>query len=159
MFVWRASVILQKIESFLPELYAGLKKIAAAFGTPDEVRVSEEVYPTLPSISVDYGILEHSRDILVVPGEFGWSDVGSWDMLDTLHPADENGNVAVGDTIGVDIANTVLYSSGRLVAAVGVEDLVVVEMPDAVLVCKKSCAQDVKKIVEKLQAEGREELL
>ena len=159
MFVWRASVILQKIESLLPELYAGLEKIAAALGTPDEVRVSEEVYPTLPSISVDYGILEHSRDILVVPGEFGWSDVGSWDMLGTLHPADENGNVAVGDTLGVAIANTVLYSSGRLVAAVGVEDLVVVETPDAVLVCRKSCAQDVKKIVEKLQAEGREELL
>ena len=159
MFVWRASVILNKMQALLPELYAGLKKIAAAFGTPDEARALAELYPTLPSVSVDYGILEHTGDILVVPGEFGWSDVGSWDMLGTLHPADEKGNVAVGDTLGVDIANTVLYSSGRLVAAVGVEDLVVVETPDAVLVCKKSCAQDVKKIVEKLQAEGREELL
>lgn len=159
MFVWRASVILQKIEALLPELYAGLEKIAAAFGTPDEARVLEEVYPTLPAISVDYGILEHSRDILVVPGAFGWSDVGSWDMLGTLHPADGRGNVAVGDTLGIDVSDTVLYSSGRLVAAVGVEDLVVVETPDAVLVCKKSKAQDVKKIVETLREAGREDLL
>ena len=80
-------------------------------------------------------------------------------MLGALHPSDANGNVSVGDVLPVDVGNSVLYSSGRLIAAIGVEDLVVVETPDAVLVCKKSEAQNVKKIVDKLKEEGREELL
>lgn len=159
MFVWRASVILRKIQQLLPDLYEGLEKIAAAFGTPEEAHVLHEVYPSLPSVSVDYGILERTDDILVVPGEFGWNDVGSWDMLGALHPSDANGNVSVGDVLPVDVGNSVLYSSGRLIAAIGVEELVVVETPDAVLVCKKSEAQNVKKIVDKLKEEGREELL
>lgn len=159
MFIWKASVILQRIEALLPELYSGLQTIAASFGREDEVRVTAQVYPTLPSVSVDKGILERTDGILVVPGEFGWNDVGSWDMLGALHPCDENGNIAVGDTIAVDTENTVLYAGGRLVAAVGVSDLVVVETPDAVLVCHRSAAQDVKKIVDRLKEAGREELL
>lgn len=159
MFIWKASVILQRIETLLPELYGGLQAIAASFGREDEARVTAQVYPTLPSVSVDKGILERTDGILVVPGEFGWNDVGSWDMLGALHPCDENGNIAVGDTIAVDTENTVLYAGGRLVAAVGVSDLVVVETPDAVLVCHRSAAQDVKKIVDRLKEAGREELL
>lgn len=159
MFIWKASVILQRIEALLPELYSGLQAIAASFGREDEARVTAQVYPTLPSVSVDKGILERTDGILVVPGEFGWNDVGSWDMLGALHPCDENGNIAVGDTIAVDTENTVLYAGGRLVAAVGVSDLVVVETPDAVLVCHRSAAQDVKKIVDRLKEAGREELL
>ena len=159
MFIWKASVILQRIEALLPELYGGLQTIAASFGREDEARVTAQVYPTLPSVSVDKGILERTDGILVVPGEFGWNDVGSWDMLGALHPCDENGNIAVGDTIAVDTENTVLYAGGRLVAAVGVSDLVVVETPDAVLVCHRSAAQDVKKIVDRLKEAGREELL
>lgn len=159
MFIWKASVILQRIEALLPELYGGLQTIAASFGREGEARVTAQVYPTLPSVSVDKGILERTDGILVVPGEFGWNDVGSWDMLGALHPCDENGNIAVGDTIAVDTENTVLYAGGRLVAAVGVSDLVVVETPDAVLVCHRSAAQDVKKIVDRLKEAGREELL
>ena len=159
MFIWKASVILQRIEALLPELYSGLQTIAASFGREDEALVTAQVYPTLPSVSVDKGILERTDGILVVPGEFGWNDVGSWDMLGALHPCDENGNIAVGDTIAVDTENTVLYAGGRLVAAVGVSDLVVVETPDAVLVCHRSAAQDVKKIVDRLKEAGREELL
>lgn len=159
MFVWKASVILKKYRRLLPELYAQLTKIAAAFGKPEEARVLEEIYPELPSVSVDYGIMEHSRDILVVPGEFGWNDVGSWDMLGALHPQDGAGNVVVGNAVNVDTNNTVIYSSGKLIAAVDVSDLIIVDTPDAILVCPKSKAQDVKKIVEELRAEGKEELL
>ena len=159
MFVWKASVILKKFKRLLPELYARLAKIAASFGRPDERSVLEELYPELPSVSVDYGIMEHSRDILVVPGEFGWNDVGSWDMLGALHPQDERGNVVVGNAVNVDTENTVIYSSGKMIAAVDVSDLIIVDTPDAILVCPKSKAQDVKKIVEELRAEGKEELL
>ena len=134
-------------------------KLAAFFGKPEEARALEEIYPELPSVSVDYGIMEHSRDILVVPGEFGWNDVGSWDMLGALHPQDSAGNVVVGNAVNVDTTNTVIYSSGKMIAAVDVSDLIIVETPDAILVCPKSKAQDVKKIVEELRAEGKEELL
>lgn len=159
MFVWKASVILEKFRELLPEVYAYLEKIAAAFGAPDEKEQIEKIYPLIPSVSVDYGIMEKSSDILVVPGEFGWNDVGSWDTFGVLHTADKNGNVQIGDALAIDTANTTVYSSGKLVAAVGVDNLIIVETGDAVLVCPKDRAQDVKKIVDELKRRGREELL
>lgn len=159
MFVWKASVILQKFKQLQPEIYSCLLQIAEAFGKEDEKRLIAEIYPSIPSISVDYGILEKSGDILVVAGEFGWNDVGSWDTFNVLYEADENGNVTVGDALLIDSANTTVYSGKKLVAAVGVENLVVVETDDAVMVCPKDRAQDVKKIVDKLKENGRGELL
>lgn len=159
MFVWKASVILQKFKELLPDIYGYLKKIAATFGSPDEKEQIEKIYPQIPSISVDYGIMEKSGDILVVPGEFGWNDVGSWDTFGVLHTADKNGNVQIGDTLSIDTTNSTVYSSGKLVAAVGVDNLIIVETDDAVLVCPKDKAQDVKKIVDELKRQGREELL
>ena len=130
--------------------------------TESEKTVIEEVYPNIRKISVDYAIMEPSAskgDVLVIPGEFGWNDVGSWDMMDVLHDPDAQGNVLIGDALASEVTNTVIYSSGRIVAAVGVDDLVIVETPDAVMVCSKSKAQDVKKIVDELNAKGRKELL
>ena len=96
---------------------------------------------------------------MTVPGEFGWSDVGSWDMMGVLHRPDENGVVAVGDTTVLDCKDSVLYSSGRKIAVIGVENLVVVETDDVVMVCPKDRAQDVKAIVEQIKADGKKELL
>lgn len=159
MFIWKASVILEQYRRYLPQVYEPLERIANAMGTAEEHKVLREVYPTIPSISVDYGILERSSDVWMVNGDFGWNDVGSWDMLPVLHPADEQGNVTVGDCLTLDCENVIGYSSGRLVAAVGVKDLVVVETPDAVMVCDRNHAQDVKNIVEELKRQGRTELL
>ena len=159
MFVWKASVILDKFKTLLPDIYADLETIAAAFGTPDEEKVLNEVYPKIRSISVDYGIMEKADGILVVPGEFGWNDVGSWDMMNVLHKEDGQGNIAVGDALLIDSKNTTVYSSGRLVAVVGADDLVVVETPDAVMVCPRSKAQDVKKIVDALKEQNRTDKL
>ncbi len=159
MFVWKASVILEKFKRLLPDIYEGLLKMSASFGAENETEVVNEIYPTLRSISVDYGIMEKSDNIAVVSGEFGWNDVGSWDMLGVLHPEDGDGNVTVGETLALDTKNSVLYSSGKLIAVVGVENLVVVETPDAVMVCPKDKTQDVKKLVEELQRTGKEELL
>ena len=158
MFVWKASVILEKFKELLPDIYADLEKIASSFGTQEEEKVLFDVYPKIRSISIDYGILEHCDDILVVPGEFGWNDVGSWDMMNVLHPEDNDGNIQLGDTLLIDCKDTTAYSSGRLVAAVGVSGLVVVETPDAVLICPKDKAQDVKKIVDALKEKGRADL-
>ena len=159
VFVWKASVILEKFKTLLPDIYADLETIAAAFGTPDEEKVLNEVYPKIRSISVDYGIMEKADGILVVPGEFGWNDVGSWDMMNVLHKEDGQGNIAVGDALLIDSKNTTVYSSGRLVAVVGADDLVVVETPDAVMVCPRSKAQDVKKIVDALKEQNRTDKL
>ena len=160
--MWRASTILRFFRQLLPDVWAPLAQIEAALGTEQEKAVIEKVYPTIPSISIDYGIMEKAAamgQVRVVAGEFGWNDVGSWDMLPVLHPADEQGNVTVGDCLPLDCENVIGYSSGRLVAAVGVKDLIVVETPDAVMVCDRNHAQDVKSIVEELKRQGRTELL
>lgn len=159
MFVWKASVILEKFKKLLPEIYSSLENIAESFGKADEAQQMQKIYPLMPSISVDYGIMEKSDDIMVVPGEFGWNDVGSWDMFNVLHKEDSDGNIKIGDILTIDSTNTTVYSSSKLVAVVGVDNLIVVETPDAIMVSTKDKAQDVKKIVDELKAKGREELL
>ena len=159
MFIWKASTILKNFERFLPDIYADLQKIGDAMNTADELKVIDEVYPKITSISIDYGIMEKADNVYVVPGEFGWNDVGSFDMLGVLHDADENGNIKIGDQINVDTKNCITYSSGRLVAKIGLENVVVIETGDAILVCDKNKVQDVKKVVEQLKAAGRTELL
>lgn len=159
MFIWKASVILNKFKELLPDIYADLEKLAESFGTSEEEKTLNAVYPTIRSISIDYGIMEKSSDIKVVPGEFGWNDVGSWDMLGVLHESDGNGNITVGNTLSIDTQNSIIYSSGKLVATVGIDDLIVVETPDAIMVCPKDKAQDVKKIVDTLKEQKKEELL
>lgn len=159
VFVWKVSVILEKFRKYLPDIFSGLEQISAAFGTEAEERVLREIYPEIRSISVDYGIMEKADNILVVPGEFGWNDVGSWDMMGVLHAADGDGNIVLGDALAVDCRDTTVYSSQRLVAVVGTEDLVVVETPDVVMVCPRSKAQDVKKLVDALKEKNRTEVL
>ena len=133
--------------------------IGDAMNTSDEFNVIDKIYPKIESISIDYGIMEKSSDVYVVPGEFGWNDVGSFDMMGVLHEADSDGNIKIGDQINVDTKNCITYSSGRLVATIGLENVVVIETADAVLVCDKSKVQDVKKVVEQLKRDRRAELL
>ncbi len=159
IFVWKASVALENIRKFMPELYEGLMKIAGGIGTEKETETTAEIYPVLPSVSIDYGVMEKADGIKVITGDFGWNDVGSWDMMEALHETDENGNVSVGDAVLMDTTGSAVYSSGRTVAVLGLDGVVVVETPDAVLVCGKDEAQNVKKIVDELKKRGRENLL
>lgn len=159
MFIWRATTILHWFEKLLPDLYADLQRIAAAIGTPEEQSTIQAVYPQLRKISVDYGIMEHCNQVAVVPGSFGWSDVGSWDMLRSLHQEDSCGNVFLGDVCSVDSQNCIASSSGRLLSLIGMENTIVVETADSVLVCRSDRAQDVKKIVDILAEKGRTDLL
>ncbi len=159
IFVWKASVILQKFQELLPDLYHQLTKIADSIGTTKEFQILEELYPQLCSVSVDCGILEKTDDILVIPGEFGWYDVGSLDMLGVLREADEDGNVIIGNAVQVESSNLIIYSKNKLVATVGVENMIVIDTPDITLVCPVDKAQKVKKIVEKLKQQGRVDLL
>ena len=162
MFIWKVSLILAKLKEYVPDIYQNLKSIGDAMNTPEEQEVLERVYPNIRKISIDYAVMEPAAtkgEVLVIPGDCGWNDVGSWDMLDVLHERDRNGNVLLGDVVAIDTRDTVLYSTFRTVAAIDVENLILVETPDAVMVCPKNRAQEVKKIVDILKDNGRNNLL
>ncbi len=159
MFIWKASTILKAFEELLPDVYACLTQIGDAMNTSEEKQVIAEVYPTIPSISIDYGIMEKSPNVKVISAEFGWNDVGSWDNLGVLYDEDAQGNVVAANHIGIDTTNSIVYSKKRLITTIGVDNLIIVETDDAILVCDKDRAQDVKKIVDQLKAEGKTEYL
>ena len=162
MFIWKASLILQKLKEYVPDIYEDLNTIGDAMNTPREQEVLHEVYPNIRKISIDYAVMEPGAakgEILVIPGDCGWNDVGSWDMMDILHEPDGNHNVLLGDTLAINVKNSVIYSQSRIVTALDIENIVIVETPDAVLVCSKDKAQDVKKIVDALKDKQRNELL
>ncbi|MCX5836248.1 MAG: mannose-1-phosphate guanylyltransferase, partial [Deltaproteobacteria bacterium] len=119
------------------------------------------VYKGLTPVSIDYGVMEKANNVLLVRGDFGWSDVGSWDALWEISDKDEHGNSAnvKGTFVGLNTTNSLIHSSGKLVALVGVEDLIVVETGDALLVCRRSRSQDVKKVVEILEEKNMKEFL
>jgi mannose-1-phosphate guanylyltransferase len=160
IFAFRADVIVEEIRRAMPVLGEQLDAIDAAHGTPAYKRTLARVFPECPSISIDYGVMEKSKRIAVVPADFGWSDVGSFAALPDVRPTDRLGNVSEGDAVVVDAHNVVvLAKGGRPVAVVGIDDVVVVDAGDAVLVCRRDRAQDVRQAVEELGRRGRDEVL
>lgn len=124
MFVWKASVILEQFKEFLPEVYACLEKIGDAMGTDAEMDTINKIYPVIPSISIDYGIMEKSDIVKVISADMGWSDVGSWDNLGVLHDTDANGNIVAGNHLAIDTKDCITYSKKRLITTIGVDNLV-----------------------------------
>lgn len=159
MFVWKASVILSWFEKLLPDIYEYLMQIAAAFGTDREEAVLQELYPKIPKISVDYGIMERADHVLMLPGDFGWSDVGGFDAMDALKERDAHGNITFGDTLLLDTTGCTAYAKDKLIAAVGVRNLCIVQAGEAVLVCPADQTQRVKELVEALSENGKERYL
>ena len=156
MFIWKASVILEEISKYMPNLHAALQKIKDVVGTPEERHVVNELWPQLEDLSIDYGVLEKSDRVVTIPVDIGWSDVGDWGALAEILEKDENGNSLIGDVMTFDTRNSLIYSSGCLVTTIGLEDMIVVSTGDAVLVCPKSRAEEVRKIVNKLREMGRD---
>lgn len=159
MFVWKASTILQKFRMLLPDIYACLQEIGEAMGTEQEEEVISRVYPTIPKISIDYGIMERTKDVITIGGEFGWNDIGSLDMLGVMKEPDCKGNICYGRQMNLDTENCIIYGSDKLIATIGVKDLIIVQTEDAMLVCGREDAQRVKEIVEKLQEKNEEDCL
>jgi mannose-1-phosphate guanylyltransferase len=159
MFVWRADRLMEEFAIQLPESHGALSRIAAGLGAADSRRVLETEWPQVQKISIDYGIMEHAAGVSVIPVEIGWSDIGNWASLLDVLPADDRGNVVIGEAVLSDSRNCLVRSGGRLVAVIGLEDLVIVETPDVVLVCPKDRAQDVRDVVNRLAAEGKPQYL
>jgi mannose-1-phosphate guanylyltransferase len=170
MFVWRVDVFLAELSRQQPQLAAGVSRIAQAWDTPSREDVLGEVWPTLPRVSVDYAVMEGAAmvgRVGTVPGDFGWNDVGDFHTLGEVLTSDAAGNVVVGQDAGtrpaVLLRDTedlvVVPTPGRLVAALGVRDLVIVDTPDAVLVCPRDRAQEVKSLVDELKESGEHSYL
>lgn len=159
MFVWKASTILKAMQQLLPEMYLGLSTIGDSIGTPVEQQIIRETYLQLPSISIDYGIMEKSSNVKVLEADFGWSDVGAWDNINDLYKKDEDNNIIVGNSINIDTKDSIIFSNKRLISTVGVDNLIIVETDDAIMVCNKNRAQDVKLIVDELKKKNMENYL
>lgn len=157
MFIWKVSTIRRLIAELMPDLHRGLEMIKASLHTGNFAAVLKEEYGRFEKISIDYGIMERAPEVYVIPADIGWDDVGSWTSLERVNATDENGNILLGDNISViDLEGCIFDTAGdRLVAAIGLQDIIYVETPDAVLICPKDRAQEVKKILEKLRAEGK----
>ncbi len=151
-FVWRASVLRHAFAQHLPGHAKVLDEIA------DQLRggakLSEDVYGKFENVPIDIGVMEKADNVEVIPASFQWDDVGSWLAIDRLNPRDEEGNVVRGTHVGIDTSNCIVFSKDHVVATVGVSDLIIVHTPDATLICPKSHAEDVKKIVAELKARG-----
>ncbi len=158
-FVWRVDTILQAMQCWLPELHGQLMAISAAWGRPDQEAVLHGVWGSVESISIDVGIMENSQCVAVLPIDVGWSDVGSWATLLDLLPCSPGRNVVVGEHIGVDTDSSLLYSPKRLIATVGLNNMIVIDTEDAILICPKERAQEVKHLVEALQESNRSQYL
>ena len=160
MFVWRASTILSEIERHLPEIHQAVTEMVKQWESGGATQaVIDQIFPDMRSISIDYGVLEKSDNVMLVPCDIGWSDVGSWDAVHGIASHDEEFNALQGRVIAQDCRNSLIHSNKRLVAAVGVDDLCVVETADAVLVTKRGESQRVREIVDQLKESNAQEHL
>jgi mannose-1-phosphate guanylyltransferase/mannose-6-phosphate isomerase len=158
MFLFRPEAFLEELKRFQPDIATHAQEAVAAAGTDtDFVRLDTETFAACPSDSVDYAVMEQTDRAAVVPLDCGWSDVGAWSALWDLAGKDDDGNAVDGDVVTLGTRDSYVRATHRLVATVGVADLVIVETPDAVLVADRAKVQDVRQVVDQLIAAGREE--
>jgi mannose-1-phosphate guanylyltransferase len=151
MFIWRTDVILNEIKTYLPDLDDGLETIKKDIGTSEYEKTVTNVYGILRSISIDYGIMEKSKQVYLIKGEFSWSDVGSWEEVYQLTEKNEAGNAFKGNVYSERTIDSYVYSPDKFTAVIGVENLVIINTEDALLVCRRDQCQDVKKVVDHLK--------
>ena len=159
MFVWRAATILEEIRRYQPGVAKTMDWIRELKTVGAARQAIDDAYRAAPSVSIDNGVMEQSSKSAVVPVSFTWSDVGSWGSLDEVAAKNKSGNVMTGRVVDIESANSIVYADRRVVATIGLRDMVVVDTPDATLVCPKSRAQDVKKIVDILKQQQAPEHL
>ncbi len=162
MFIWQTDRILEEFGRQMPELKAALDRIGTAWGGTEQHAVLLSEWPKLKPETIDYGIMEHAKNVAVLPaGGLDWSDVGSWDSLFNVLLPDEHGNVVVNsEHMGLETRDSLVYSADKkLVVTIGVEDLIVIDSNDALLVCRRDQAQQVRQVIENLKRSQKEDYL
>ncbi len=159
LFIFKISVFLKAVQEFAPELYTDLRRIQADLGKASFEQTLDTIYRAITGISVDYGIMEHARNIYLVVGNFIWNDLGGWESVYLTSNKDENGNAGRGESIFLDSKNSYVYTDKGIVALIGLDDVIVVKDGNTTLVCKREKAEDVKKIVEQLKADNKNQYL
>ena len=149
MFIWKVETILAELRTHLPELVRKIDTIVDAMGTPQERTMLDELWPTLQVISIDYGVLEKTKSLVVIPVDIGWNDVGNWEQYGSLFPANNQGVRGVGHHQGLGSQNIFVYNdTSRQVFTIGLEDVIVVEMDDKTVICHKDSVQRIKELAE-----------
>jgi len=159
MFVWQVDRILDEFQRQMPDFFAQLMLVEAALGRPDFEQVLGRVWDQAGEQTIDYGVMENARDVVVIPVDIGWTDVGSWASVADLLPPDQDGNIFVGPCKGIDTHNTLVFGGQRLIATIGVQDIIIVDSEHAVLVCAREREQEVREIVEQLETNGESQWL
>lgn len=159
IFVWKISTILENLKQYLPETMSGLRAIQAAIGTKEEQAVLEREFEAFKPESVDYGVMEKAKNIYVLSSSFGWDDVGSWLAVERLKTSNEFGNIVNGNVVAVDTWATIIQGGEKLIAAVGLKNMILVDTPDALLICEKGHTGDIKKVLDHLRICNRTEYL
>lgn len=158
-FTWQAKNMLEIIKTHQPDIYTHLEKIINAIGTDKENQIISDEFNLMPDLAIDY-IVEQLDNVSLIPADLGWDDIGSWQVLQEIMASLSGKNVIErGNHLGLDNKNCLVYAQDKLIATVGLEDIVVVDTPDATLICHKNRSQDVKKIIDKLKEKGLEEYL
>ena len=160
IFVWRAQAILDALATFAPEITAQLKRLRAGIGTPEWPELLEAVFPEMPSISIDYAVLEKTSHVCVLEAPFDWDDVGSWQALPRLLSSDREGNTTTGLVCSIDTTGCIVRTTDEhLIATIGVKDLIVVHTPTATLVADKRDESSIKQLIAELERRGLSEYL
>lgn len=159
IFVWKTSLLRSHIKDLMPDMHDLLETMKVAFKTEPRDEVIKKEFPKMPEQSIDFGIMEKVDNIYVIPSVLGWDDVGSWTALERINEQDENGNVIKGTTLSVDTKRCIIESNGRLIATLGVEDLIIVETEDVTFICKKDKAQEVKSLIKEMKIQKLDKYL
>lgn len=160
IFVFRMQTMRKLIAEFLPEIAEGMETISAAFGSANEQAALEEIYPTLPATSIDYGIMEKAPSVTVVPAStLGWSDVGNWQALRDALPKDAEGNVIHGQHVGINTTGSLIHGGRRMIGTIGVNDLIIVDTDDALLVADATHVAQIKELLDRIKDAARDDLL
>lgn len=157
MFVWSVDRIIGEFEKQMPDFYVKLAEVEGKLGTYGYAPTLERIWPQVNKQAIDYGVMEGADDVVVIPADIGWSDVGSWgslaELLARMGHEDDQGNVVVGQHVGIDTENSMIFGGQRLIATIGLEDVVIVDAGDAVLVCPLQREQEVRELVQRLKRE------
>lgn len=159
IIVCKISKILNDIRRYLPKIYDKLQLISQVIGKDNIDEKIEEIYMNIPAISIDYGILERSNDIVVINSTFEWDDIGSWESLGTIYPPDMDGNIIKGDSVSIETNNCMIYSEDKIIATLSVNNLIIVSTKDSVLICPKDKSQEVRRIIDKLKEKNMNEFI